>query len=279
MELSAQIPAADVEKIGTANITSYNPTTGLTSDVITFSIVNLATSVSGASYQGQALAPESIVSVFGVKLATGSQSAPSVPLPTTLAGTTVQVLDSLGTERAAPLFYVSPTQVNYQVPPGTAPGLATVSVRASDGTLSAGQVRVLAVAPGLFTATSDGKGRASAYITRVKGDGTFQDEPIARFDPMQNKVVAIPIDLGPATDRVFLVAFGTGLRGRTSLANTSARIGGVNCRVEYVGPSPGYVGLDQTNVFIERNLMGKGEVDFVLTTDGSQTNPVKIHIK
>lgn len=277
--LDAQVSAADVEKIGTASITVYHPATGLTSNALPFSIVNLATSVSGASYQGQALAPESIVSVFGVKLATDSQAAPSVPLPTTLAGTTVQVTDSLGTERAAPLFYVSPTQVNYQVPPGTAPGLATVSVRASDGTLSAGQVRVLAVAPGLFTATSDGKGIASAYITRVKGDGTFQDEPIARFDPMQNKVVAIPIDLGPATDRVFLVAFGTGLRGRTSLANTSARIGGVNCRVDYVGPSPGYVGLDQTNVFIERILIGRGEVDFFLTTDGSQTNPVKVSIK
>ncbi|MGH9841878.1 MAG: hypothetical protein ACREEM_24245 [Blastocatellia bacterium] len=48
------------------------------------------------------------------------RSASSAPLPTTLGGVSVRALDSAKTERLAPLFFVSPAQVNYQMPPGTA---------------------------------------------------------------------------------------------------------------------------------------------------------------
>jgi len=47
--------------------------------------------------------------------------AATVPLPTTLAGTTVRVRDSAGVERLGPLFFVSAGQINYQLPPGRRP--------------------------------------------------------------------------------------------------------------------------------------------------------------
>ncbi|MEK7830404.1 MAG: hypothetical protein AAB401_04915, partial [Acidobacteriota bacterium] len=68
--------------------------------------------VSAASYAGERLAPEEIVSAFGIGLATATQVATTLPLPTTLAGTTVKVRDSANVERQAPLFFVAPTQVN-----------------------------------------------------------------------------------------------------------------------------------------------------------------------
>ncbi|MGH9844830.1 MAG: hypothetical protein ACREEM_39440, partial [Blastocatellia bacterium] len=67
------------------------------------------TSVSAASFSGAALAAEAIVASFGSNLATTMQSATVSPLPTTLAGTSVKVRDSAGSERLAPLFFVSPT--------------------------------------------------------------------------------------------------------------------------------------------------------------------------
>ncbi|MBI1765774.1 MAG: hypothetical protein HYR56_30585, partial [Acidobacteria bacterium] len=79
--------------------------------------------VSAASFGGPGLANEAIVTSFGVDLATKSESASKVPLPTTLAGTRVFVRDAFGTERPAPLFFVSPNQVNFQVPIGGVPGL------------------------------------------------------------------------------------------------------------------------------------------------------------
>ena len=78
--------------------------------------------LSNASFKGGPLAPESMVAAFGSNLATGSASSNSDPLPTSLLGTTVSVMDSAGTARQAPLFYVSAPQVIYEVPPGTALG-------------------------------------------------------------------------------------------------------------------------------------------------------------
>lgn len=89
----------------------------------------------------------------------------------------------------------------------------------------------------------------------------------------------LPIDLGSATDQVFLIAFETGLRGRISLANAVVKIGGVSSRVDYVGSTPGYVGLDQVNVLLDRSLVGEGEADVCLTLDGNPANIVKINIK
>jgi hypothetical protein len=75
--------------------------------------VNNTTSVSAASFSGQELARESIAAVFGIALATTTGTAASVPLPTELAGTRVLIRDSVGTERLAPLFFVSPKQINW----------------------------------------------------------------------------------------------------------------------------------------------------------------------
>jgi hypothetical protein len=95
-----------------------------------------ATSTSAASYSTTAFAAESISAVFGVDLTTTTASAASVPLPTTLAGASVKITDSQGTERLAPLFFVSPGQINYQVPPGTASGTALLTVTSSEGRIN-----------------------------------------------------------------------------------------------------------------------------------------------
>jgi hypothetical protein len=93
-------------------------------------------SVSAASYQRMALAPDSIASAFGVNLAVTTQSATALPLPTALGGTTVRVRDSLGDERLAPLFFVSPQQINYLLPAGTAPGAVTITIISGDGAVA-----------------------------------------------------------------------------------------------------------------------------------------------
>ncbi|MDQ3009364.1 MAG: pre-peptidase C-terminal domain-containing protein, partial [Acidobacteriota bacterium] len=113
-------------------------------------------SVSAASYLGASLASESIVAAFGTGLATGVGIANSLPLPTALLGTTVKVKDSAGAERLASLFFVAPTQINFQIPPGTATGTANVTITGGDGTVSGGNVAITNVAPGLFTADASG---------------------------------------------------------------------------------------------------------------------------
>jgi uncharacterized protein (TIGR03437 family) len=252
------------------------------------STIGTLASVSAASFLGAELAAESIVAGFGQNLATTTQVATSLPLPTELAGTTVKVRDSAGivhlagalnvasVERPAGLFFVAPTQVNYQIPPGTATGQATVTITSGSGAVSAGTVNIASVAPGLFSANASGQGAAAAVVFRRRADGSESFEPVAQFDQAQGRFVTVPIDLGPETDQVFLILYGVGFRFRSSLSAATVTIGGVNSEVLFADAAPGFVGLDQANVRLSRSLIGRGEVDVVLMVDGKAANTVKI---
>jgi uncharacterized protein (TIGR03437 family) len=245
---------------------------------MSFTVNSALANVSAASFLGVELAPESIVAAFGVGLATRTEVAGGLPLPTELAGTTVEVKDSAGTPRRAALFFVAPGQVNYQMPPMTAPGDATVTIRSGDGKVSTGTARIATVAPSLFTANSTGEGVAAAVALRVRSDGSQVFEPVARFDAATGRFVPVPIDLGPPTEQVFLVLYGTGLRNRSALSAVTCKIGGTDAQVLFAGEVAGLVGLDQSNANIPRSLIGRGEVDVVLTVDGKEANRVRISV-
>jgi len=237
--------------------------------------VGALASVSAASYLGPQLASESIVAAFGGGLATRIEAAASLPLPTNLAGTTVTVRDSLGVERPAPLFIVTPGQINFQMPPGTPDGQTTITVTSGSGQVSRGAVQIVRTAAGLFSADASGQGLAAAVVLRVRANGEQVFEPVTRFDLGLNRFVAVPIDLGPQGDQVFLILFGTGIRFRM---NAAASIGGTNGDVLYAGPS-GFVGLDQCNVNLPRSLAGRGDVNVAMTVDGRAVNIVRVSVR
>lgn len=236
-------------------------------------------SVNASSFIGTELAAESIVAAFGDRLATGAQMATNIPLPTTLAGTIVRIRDNTGAERSAPLFFVAPSQVNFQIPAGTVNGPATITITSGDNAVSTGTMNIATVAPGLFTANANGQGVAAAVVLRVKEDGLQIFEPVTQFDSGQNKFVPVPIDLDAATDQLFLILNGTGFRFRSSLSAVTATIGGMNVDALYAGPVDGFVGLDQANLRIPRSLAGRGVVDVALSVDGKPANTVTVQIK
>ncbi|MDX2044028.1 MAG: kelch repeat-containing protein [Acidobacteriota bacterium] len=235
--------------------------------------------VSAASFDGAMLAPESIVSAFGTNLATGTQSANVAPLPTTLAGTSVRVKDNLGAERLAPLFYVSAGQINYLIPAGTSPGAATITVTSGDGSTATGSIQIANVAPSLFTANSSGNGVPAAVVLRIRSNGLQTVEPVAEWNAALSRFVATPIDLGSESDLVYLLLFGTGLRFRSGLPGVTVFLGGQAAQVQYAGQQGDFVGLDQVNVLLPRTLIGRGEVDLMLTADGKAANTVRLSIK
>ncbi|HZS08542.1 MAG TPA: hypothetical protein VFD58_27160 [Blastocatellia bacterium] len=229
----------------------------------------LTTSVLAASYQ-PSLAPDSITAMFGSKLATQLAVATAVPLPTTLAGTRVY---ANGT--AAPLFFVSPTQVNYLLPPEAAAGANTSVVTISgDGTVSQEQLRTAYEAPGLFTANASGSGGPAGlwtldgvnYFSATNPDGTLT-----------------PIPAG-----AYLVLFGTGIRhapdpdpadGNGVAEVTQASFGVTPAQAAFAGPQGGFVGLDQINVQIPAGLSGKGQVNLAILVDGKAANTVQVLIQ
>ena len=237
------------------------------------------TAVNAASYGMGALAADSIVSLFGVNLATTTQVASTLPLPTSLAGTTVTIRDSSGTDRQASLFFVSPNQINCVIPTGTANGSASLMVTSGDGKQSAATIQISSVSPGLFSSDGSGSGMAAGYVLRVKANGAQIVEQIARWDSSQNKMVAVPIDLSSNTDQLYLVGFGTGFRYRSSLAAVTSTIGGVISQVLYAGQQSGFVGVDQINLLLPQSLAGRGEVNLTLTIDGQVANTVKLQFR
>lgn len=237
-------------------------------------------SVSAASYRGETLASESIVAAFGSGFSpTIELATPGQEMPTVLAGTSVIVTDANGTARAAPLFFVSPQQINYQIPPGAEAGNATITVSNTNGAISVGSANIASIAPGLFSADANGRGFAAAVMQRTRGDGSQVFEPLVQFDQSINRFVGIPIDLGPETDQVFVVAFGTGFRYRSSLTAVTATIGGIQSTVTFAGAQGDFVGLDQANILLPRALAGQGEVEVLFNVDGQTANAVRIHVK
>ena len=97
--------------------------------------------------------------------------------------------------------------------------------------------------------------------------------------PGQNRFVAVPIDLSNASDQVFLVLFGTGIRNRSAAANVSVKIGGADSVVQFAGPQGGFPGLDQVNALLSQSLAGRGNVDVVMNVDGRAANTVSINIR
>lgn len=282
-----QIQSAGLYYVGVSSRTSTNVNYSLQ---VSSQRVNLqnnptaVTTVSAASYQTQ-LTPESISAAFGTQLSATTQAATTVPLPTNLGGVTVTVND-----HPAGLFFVSPTQVNYEIPAGTAAGAANVTVTAANGVISRGTVTVGSVAPSLFTADASGTGFPAAYVLRVKPNGQQLYEAVARYDTAQAKFVSVPIVAGNG-DTVFLVLFGSGLRNAPSpdgaangvAESVNVTVGGRQAAITYAGAVSGFVGLDQINVQLPSGIVAGDDVPVVVKVSNGQTllqaNAVKVGVQ
>lgn len=234
------------------------------------------TSFHAASFEAGVSATEAIVAGYGTNLATGLVTAITRTLPATLAGVSVAVRDSSGEESLALLFFVSPEQINYLVPPELATGPAVVRVISSGRTIATGNLLIQTVAPGIFTANADGKGAAAGSYVRGAGP-PLTTGPVFRCDTAPGSCRPEPIDWGAATDSVFLQFFATGIRQRSSLSTVTATVGGEAVPVQFAGAQPQFPGLDQINLGpLPRSLAGRGTVTVVVKVDGKDANPVSI---
>jgi uncharacterized protein (TIGR03437 family) len=230
---------------------------------------------SSANPAAAGVAPGSLASAYGTDLATGNPGSTSLPLPTSFGGTSVSILDSSGTTTLAPLVYVIPTQVNFEVPPGTATGAAQVTITSGDGTLSNATLQIAPVAPGLFELNTGGL--AAAYVILYHADGTQTLEQVYTVNNA-GAIVASPVSLGSATDLAYLFLFGTGFDA-AGTAGVTLSIGGANIPIAYAGVQGGFVGLDQVNVELPASLAGSGNVTIQLSAAGLAANPVNITIQ
>ncbi len=219
---------------------------------------------------GFRFAPESIVVALGQNFTNKTGSADGKTH--TLGGLQVNVQDSTGVSRTAGLYYAGPSQVTYVMPRGTAPGVATVAV----GSQVSGAL-VSTVAPGLFSADGTGSGVALATAQLDTSGGQQTSETVYQCTAT---CVSVPLDLGKPSDKLYVYFQATGIRGRSSLHDVVAEIGGVPAHVEAAAKLPNSdPGMDYVSVIIPHSLKGAGEVPVVVTVDGFTANVVVINIK
>ena len=230
--------------------------------------------VQSAAAPSDAVAPGSLASLFGTNLAVGTDQAKEQPLPTMLGGVSLSVTDSAGSARQASLLYVSPTQINFVVPDGTAPGSAQFAVN-NGSTTQTFTGTVAAIDPTLF---SVGGSVAAATAIMTQANDSKLQSPVPVFQCSTSGCVAVPIELGVDTP-IYLTLYGTGIRGRSALSNVSVTIAGVSVPVLYAGPTPNFIGLDQVNVPLVLSLRGSGLCSVVVTVDGQASNAVMIDIQ
>jgi len=218
-------------------------------------------------------AANEIVAVFGQGFTTDTEIANETPLPTTLAGVTIEVTDSAGQTRQSPQFFASPGQVNAMIPNETAEGMATMTVMPDGGDPQSTMIMIGATGPGVFAVNQIGSGQAAAAGIRVDGAGV--QTPVAVID---RRGAAVPIDLGPESDQVVLLIFATGVRG-AGRGKVQVTMGGETAEVLGFAAQGQFVGLDQINAIIPRSLIGRGEVDVQVIVDGRPANVVTILIQ
>src|SRR5258708_25221609 len=102
--------------------------------------------------------------------------------------------------RAAPLLYVSPVQINFEIPAGTTTGDVPLSVQTGLGNTLNFFAKVADIAPGLFTANGDGRGVVAASAICVIAGSTLQTPlPVFRCGDTPGSCASVPIQLGVDT--------------------------------------------------------------------------------
>jgi uncharacterized protein (TIGR03437 family) len=225
-----------------------------------------ATTVNGASFSAdRTVAPASLASVFGSHLANG----------TSLSSSTVTIQDSSGASQTCTLFAVTPAQVNFLIPASVAAGIATITVQSGDGVTSQGTVTVAAVAPGIFTA---GTSLLNGFAQTVDSKGNLGPLNYTVQLSSAGQFVAAPVAPAPAGGTLYLILFGTGIRGAAQ-SQVTVSAGGVSLPVQYAGTQGQFPGLDQINVTVPSQLKGAGDVLVTVTAAGKTANTVHLTVQ
>ena len=210
-------------------------------------------SVTDAAGYGPRVAPGSLASIFGTNLASGEAYAAGFPLGTSLGGASV----TIGSV-SAPLLYVNTGQINFQVPSSVASGTASVVVHGPGGASASFSFMVTSSAPAIFQYGSN-------HAIAQNSDGvTLNGESAAAAS---GSVITVYLTGIGAVDHAVAAGAATPATPLSSATATStATIGALAATVEFIGLSPGFVGLAQANIQVP--AMASGDYPLVITMGG-----------
>ena len=268
VRLTLDVPARATTAIASLVITK-GADTGVFSGGVVLTppkpVFTTRSAVNAASFIGGGISPGEIISIFGTNV------GPATPVPNTGFDSSGSLPTNLGDVNVffggvlAPLFYVSPTQINVQVPYEVANASATsVSVQVGGAESDRISVPVVPGMPGIFQIP----GSARAIVVNQNNDLNSPQAPAPRGSVVTiyatgQGVVSPPVETGKA-------APDTPLSGAS---NVTATIGGVPARVLFGGLTPGFVGLLQVNAEIPAGVTPGPAVPIQIGAAGGVSQP------
>jgi uncharacterized protein (TIGR03437 family) len=210
-----------------------------------------------------AVAPGSVVSIFGANLASSVFLGQGSPLSQTLGGVTVQVGGNL-----LPLFFVSPTQINVQLPANLNPGPAGLTVSAQGQPDVQAQFTVAQDAPGIFPQSVNGQ----TYALAFHADGSTVT-PSAPAAPGETITVygtgfgattpSRPVGFAVPSDVVYTLNDGA-----------TVQLNGTNMPVSSGFALAGSVGVDVVQFVVGDGAPSNTNAQLTITVNGQASNTI-----
>ncbi len=218
--------------------------------------------VSAADYTPD-IAPGAIISIFGEALAPSVLSATEVPLPDTLDGVSVEVVEN-GQTRKAPLFYVSPSQINAQLPFEITSSEVDVRVRNAQGVSTSQRIGLTPRNPKLFTEPRGG--RIEPALVHLDYTKVTAENPALAGEWLTLFLTGLGAVNPPAvTGNAGGDDGSCGPLNRVT-SEVFALVNGKQASVYFAGLAPRFVGLYQVNFQVPADLP-PGDAELIVTVD------------
>jgi uncharacterized protein (TIGR03437 family) len=208
------------------------------------------------------ISPGELASIFGTGIADQNAGA-GLPATTTLGGVSVTV-----NGKAAPILYVTPYQVNFQVPWETTGSTASIIVTVNGRSSAAVSVPVQTAAPGLFVSST-----GQAAVQNADSSANTPSNPAK----VGSTITAYFTGTGPVSPAVADGAASPKSPPAAATSVATATIGSLSSQVSFVGLAPGFVGLGQMNIVVPAALK-TGNYQLVLTVAGETSNPAQVSV-
>lgn len=218
--------------------------------------MRVAGTINAASGQ-QTYAPGMLISIFGTQFGSSTQSASAIPLPSILAGFEAFIDGNL-----APLYFVSPGQVNVQIPYETSAGTVKMFVGNPYDSSEAVSLQIAPTAPGIFAANGalvpfPIVARGSTSTLFITGEGKVSPALATGTTP----ATTVPVGNLP----------------KPTAAGRSVTVGGRTATIAFIGIPPGLVGVTQINYVMPPDAP-LGVQPVVVTIGAAASPPVNVTV-
>jgi uncharacterized protein (TIGR03437 family) len=225
-------------------------------------------SAAGATPDGT-MAPGSVISIYGNSLAPALQLATTNPLPQTLGNVTVTIGNYI-----LPLLFVSPAQINAQLPSELVAGTYTLLVQQTGQADVTGQLTVSRDAPGVFTQAN---AQQVPLVLALHQDGTM----VTFASPaIHGETISLyGTGFGPYTTTIVDGFFVPATPSNSVADSVMLNIGPIVKAPDFAGAAPGMVGMTLVQMKITDDIPSGTTVNLSMMVNSKPSTTVVLPLQ